>query len=309
MRKVPLSADVQASILARGTPGFSGADLANLVNEAALFAARSNKRTVDKQDFEQARDKILMGAERRSLVMREEDKESTAYHEAGHAIVAKLVPQHHPIHKVTIIPRGRALGVTQFLPEGDQISQNRIELESSIAVAYGGRIAEELIYGLDKVSTGASQDIKQASAIARAMVTEWGFSEKLGPILLTVDGNTLRSNVVSHETGTLIDEEVKFFIDKNYQRARQILTDNIDILHAMKDALMKYETIDSDQVADLMARVKVRPPADWTDEEEEIAKDLVIKEDSASLSTDKPTVADSEEAASSTESKETEDDK
>ena len=306
MRKVPLSADVQASVLARGTPGFSGADLANLVNEAALFAARSNKRTVDKQDFEQARDKILMGAERRSLVMREEDKESTAYHEAGHAIVAKLVPQHHPIHKVTIIPRGRALGVTQFLPEGDQISQNRIELESSIAVAYGGRIAEELIYGLDKVSTGASQDIKQASAIARAMVTEWGFSEKLGPILLTVDGNTLRSNVVSHETGTLIDEEVKFFIDKNYQRARQILTDNIDILHAMKDALMKYETIDSDQVADLMARIEVRPPADWTDEEEEIAKDHVIKEDSANPGSDQPTVADSDEAVSS---KETEDEK
>jgi cell division protease FtsH len=263
MRKVPLADDVQASIMARGTPGFSGADLANLVNEAALFAARGNKRTVGKEDFEQARDKILMGAERRSLVMREEDKESTAYHEAGHAIVARLVPKHSPIHKVTIIPRGRALGVTQFLPEGDQISQNRTELESSISVAYGGRIAEALIYGDDNVSTGASQDIKQASSIARAMVTEWGFSEKLGPILLSTDPNTLRSNVVSHETGKIIDDEVKFFIDKNYQRAEQLLTDNIDILHAMKDALMKYETIDSTQIDDLMSRVEVRAPADW----------------------------------------------
>ena len=267
MRKVPLADGVQANVLARGTPGFSGADLANLVNEAALFAARGNKRTVTKEDFEQARDKILMGAERRSLVMREEDKESTAYHEAGHAIVAKLVPQHHPIHKVTIIPRGRALGVTQFLPEGDQISQNRTELESSISVAYGGRIAEELIYGRDKVSTGASQDIKQASSIARAMVTEWGFSERLGPILLTAEPNSLRSNVVSHETGKIIDDEVKFFIDTNYARAQKILTENIDVLHAMKDALMKYETIDSEQVDDLMARITVRPPADWEDQD------------------------------------------
>jgi len=266
MRKVPLDENVKSSVIARGTPGFSGADLANLVNEAALYAARGNKRTVDKEDFEQARDKILMGAERRSLVLLEKDKESTAYHEAGHAIVAKLVPQHHPIHKVTIIPRGRALGVTQFLPEGDQISQNRQELESSISVAYGGRIAEELIYGKDRVSTGASQDIKQASAIARAMVTEWGFSEKLGPILLTVDQNTLRSNVVSHETGKLIDDEVNMFITTNYQRAEKMLTDNIDILHAMKDALMKYETIDTLQVDDLMARVEVRQPDGWSDE-------------------------------------------
>ncbi|WP_372880554.1 ATP-dependent zinc metalloprotease FtsH [Psychromonas sp.] len=275
LRKIPVGEDVKANILARGTPGFSGADLANLVNEAALFAARGNKRTVNKDDFEQARDKILMGAERRSLVMTEKDKESTAYHEAGHAIVAKLVPQHSPIHKVTIIPRGRALGVTQFLPEGDQISQNRTELESSISVAYGGRIAEELIYGSDNVSTGASQDIKQASAIARAMVTEWGFSDKLGPILLTADQNTLRSNVVSHETGKIIDDEVKFFIEKNYQRAEKILTDNIDILHAMKDALMKYETIDTEQVDDLMARVEVRPPSDWSDEAESVAEQAI----------------------------------
>ncbi|MGB5447270.1 MAG: ATP-dependent metalloprotease, partial [Psychromonas sp.] len=221
-----------------------------------------------------------MGAERRSLVMTEKDKESTAYHEAGHAIVAKLVPQHSPIHKVTIIPRGRALGVTQFLPEGDQISQSRTELESMISVAYGGRIAEELIYGLDNVSTGASQDIKQASAIARAMVTEWGFSDKLGPILLTADQNTLRSNVVSHDTGKIIDDEVKFFIEKNYQRAQKILTDNIDILHAMKNALMKYETIDTDQVDDLMARIEVRPPADWTDEAEKVATQAIAEGDS-----------------------------
>jgi len=303
MRKVPLADDVKANVLARGTPGFSGADLANLVNEAALFAARSNKRTVNAEDFEQARDKILMGAERRSLVMTEKDKESTAYHEAGHAIVAKLVPQHHPIHKVTIIPRGRSLGVTQFLPEGDQISQNRTELESSISVAYGGRIAEELIYGLDKVSTGASQDIKQASAIARAMVTEWGFSEKLGPILLAVDSNTLRSNLLSPETGKVIDEEVKFFIEKNYERAEKILTDNIDILHAMKDALMKYETIDTSQVDDLMARIEVRPPSDWTAEAEVLAEKAIVeeasddskvkdKESEVDLSKDKPSEVD-----------------
>jgi cell division protease FtsH len=295
MRKVPLADDVKAKILARGTPGFSGADLANLVNEAALFAARSNKRTITKEDFEQARDKILMGAERRSLVMREEDKESTAYHEAGHAIVAKLVPQHHPIHKVTIIPRGRALGVTQFLPEGDQISQNRQELESSISVAYGGRIAEELIYGKDKVSTGASQDIKQASAIARAMVTEWGFSEKLGPILLTAEPNSLRSNTVSHETGKLIDDEVRGFIESNYQRAYQILTDNIDILHAMKDALMKYETIDTDQVDDLMARIVVRPPSDWTEEKSEPVKEESAKETKAETPLEEEGVKDESE--------------
>ena len=313
MRKVPLAEGVQASILARGTPGFSGADLANLVNEAALFAARANKRTVNKEDFEQARDKILMGAERRSLVMREEDKESTAYHEAGHAIVARLVPKHHPIHKVTIIPRGRALGVTQFLPEGDQISQNRIELESSISVAYGGRIAEALIYGLDKVSTGASQDIKQASSIARAMVTEWGFSEKLGPILLAADPNTLRSNVVSHETGKIIDDEVKSFVDKNYARAEKILTDNIDILHAMKDALMKYETIDSDQIDDLMARIEVRPPSDWSEEDEikaEVKKEKPVETvvedadnaESQQEATENVSDADSQEGASTVDS-------
>ena len=314
MRKIPLEDDVKAMVLARGTPGFSGADLANLVNEAALFAARGNKRTVSKEDFEQARDKILMGSERRSLVMTVKDKESTAYHEAGHAIVAKLVPQHHPIHKVTIIPRGRALGVTQFLPEGDQISQNKDELESSISVAYGGRIAEELIYGTQKVSTGASQDIKQASAIARAMVTEWGFSEKLGPILLTGEQGSLRSNVVSHETGKIIDDEVKVFIDTNYKRAYKLLTDNIDILHAMKEALMKYETIDALQVDDLMARVTVRPPSDWVDDKEsEIVKATISSTEEAEAdkvdtekSSEKTVVESKEEVASDVEVDETE---
>ncbi|MCK5817941.1 MAG: AAA family ATPase, partial [Psychromonas sp.] len=283
MRKVPLSDDVKTNIIARGTPGFSGADLANLVNEAALFAARRNKRTVNKDDFEHARDKILMGAERRSLVLLEKDKEATAYHEAGHAIVAKLVPQHHPIHKVTIIPRGRALGVTQFLPEGDQISQNRQELESSISVAYGGRIAEELIYGSDQVSTGAAQDIKQATAIARAMVTEWGFSKKLGPIQLSAEENTLRSNVVSHDTGKIIDDEVRFFIDKNYIRAEKLLTDNLDILHAMKNALMKFETINSDQVDDIMARIEVREPSNWSEDQKESQDDTSASEGKSSI--------------------------
>ena len=304
MRKVPLADGVEASIMARGTPGFSGADLANLVNEAALFAARSNKRTVGKDDFEQARDKILMGAERRSLVMREEDKESTAYHEAGHAIVARLVPKHHPIHKVTIIPRGRALGVTQFLPEGDQISQSKEELESSISVAYGGRIAEDLIYGSDKVSTGASQDIKQASSIARAMVTEWGFSEKLGPILFATDPNTLRSNVVSHDTGKIIDDEVKLFIDSNYQRALTLLSDNIDILHSMKDALMKYETIDSDQIDDLMARIEVREPDGWNDDLE--VKKASEESEKSESAEEKSTITDSVEPIIDVESSDSE---
>ncbi|MFQ6370099.1 ATP-dependent zinc metalloprotease FtsH [Shewanella sp. YIC-542] len=270
MRKIPVADDVQASVIARGTPGFSGADLANLVNEAALFAARGNRRVVTMEEFERAKDKIMMGAERRSMVMSEEEKESTAYHEAGHAIVGCLVPEHDPVHKVTIIPRGRALGVTFFLPEADSISENRRKLESRISVAYGGRLAEEIIYGPDKVSTGASQDIKQATAIARNMVTQWGFSEKLGPLLYAEeDGEVFlgrsmaKAKHMSDETAAIIDAEIKALIERNYQRARQLLNDNIDILHAMKDALIKYETIDSHQIADLMARRDVRPPADW----------------------------------------------
>lgn len=273
MRRVPIAPDVDENIIARGTPGFSGADLANLVNEAALFAARSNKRVVSMQEFENAKDKIMMGAERRSLVMTEEQKESTAYHEAGHAIVGRLVPEQDPVHKVTIIPRGRALGVTFFLPEGDRISENRQKLESQISTAYGGRLAEELIYGTDQVSTGASQDIRMATSIARNMVTQWGFSDKLGPLLYAEEENEVflgrsmsKAQHMSDETARLIDQEVKSIIDRNYQRARQILIDNMDILHAMKDALMKYETIDVNQVDDLMARREVRPPVDWDEQ-------------------------------------------
>ncbi|MDX7986805.1 ATP-dependent zinc metalloprotease FtsH [Xenorhabdus sp. 12] len=270
MRRIPLDTDIDASIIARGTPGFSGADLANLVNEAALFAARGNKRVVSMVEFEKAKDKIMMGAERRSMVMTEEQKESTAYHEAGHAIIGRLVPEHDPVHKVTIIPRGRALGVTFFLPEGDQISASRQKLESQISTLYGGRLAEEIIYGVDNVSTGASNDIKVATSIARNMVTQWGFSEKLGPLLYAEEEGEVflgrsvaKAKHMSEDTARLIDQEVKALIDRNYIRARQILTDNMDILHAMKDALMKYETIDAPQIDDLMNRVTVRPPAGW----------------------------------------------
>lgn len=274
MRKVPLSDDVKASVIARGTPGFSGADLANLVNEAALFAARGNRRVVGMEEFERAKDKIMMGAERRSMVMSEAEKEMTAYHEAGHAIVGCLVPEHDPVHKVTIIPRGRALGVTFFLPVADAISQSRRKLESQISVAYGGRLAEQLIFGSDNVSTGASQDIKYATSIARNMVTQWGFSDKLGPLLYAEEDNEVflgrsmgKSKAMSDETATVIDAEIKSFIDKNYARAESLLTDNMDILHAMKDALMKYETIDSLQIDDLMNRREVRLPAEWQKDE------------------------------------------
>ncbi|MBK5144242.1 ATP-dependent zinc metalloprotease FtsH [Budviciaceae bacterium BWR-B9] len=272
MRRVPVSPDVDESVIARGTPGFSGADLANLVNEAALFAARTNKRVVSMVEFEKAKDKIMMGAERRSLVMTEEQKESTAYHEAGHAIIGRLVPEHDPVHKVTIIPRGRALGVTFFLPEGDAISENRQKLESRISTLYGGRLAEELIYGPAKVSTGASNDIKVATSIARNMVTQWGFSEKLGPLLYAEEEGEVflgrsvsKTKHMSDETARIIDQEVKLLIERNYQRAREILEANMDIMHAMKDALMKYETIDAPQIDDLMARREVRAPAGWDD--------------------------------------------
>lgn len=270
MRKVPLADGVKASVIARGTPGFSGADLANLVNEAALFAARNNRRVVSMEEFESAKDKIMMGAERRTMVMSEAEKEMTAYHEAGHAIVGCLVPEHDPVHKVTIIPRGRALGVTFFLPEADAISQSRQKLESQISVAYGGRLAEEIIYGSEKVSTGASQDIKYATSIARNMVTQWGFSDKLGPVLYAEDENEVflgrsmgKSQHMSDDTARIIDSEVKLLISSNYDRAQQYLNENMDILHAMKDALMKYETIDSNQIDDLMKRREVRLPAEW----------------------------------------------
>ena len=270
MRKVPVAQDVDAMTLARGTPGYSGADLANLVNEAALFAARVNKRTVTMLEFEKAKDKINMGPERRTMIMTDKQKESTAYHEAGHAIVGYLVPEHDPVHKVTIIPRGRALGVTFFLPEGDQISISQKQLESKLSTLYAGRLAEDLIYGEENISTGASNDIKVATNIARNMVTQWGFSDKLGPILYTEDegevflGRSMaKAKHMSDETAHAIDEEVRAIVNRNYARARQILIDNMDILHAMKDALVKYETIEEEQIKQLMNREPVTPPSGW----------------------------------------------
>jgi len=266
MRKVPLSEQVDPSVIARGTPGFSGADLANLVNEAALFAARGNRRLVTNEEFEKARDKILMGAERKSMVMSEKEKENTAYHEAGHAIVGRLVPEHDPVHKVTIIPRGRALGVTQFLPEEDKYSLSKLALECQLCALFGGRIAEELTLGKDGVTTGASSDIERATQLANNMVTKWGLSEKLGPLHYGEDDSGMpgAGNVhYSGETSKQIDQEVRAIIDDTYGRAQKLLEDNRDILEAMKDALMEYETIDSEQVDDLMQRRKVRPPKDW----------------------------------------------
>jgi cell division protease FtsH len=274
MRKVPLGDDVEASVIARGTPGFSGADLANLVNEAALFAARTNRRVVSMEEFDKAKDKIMMGAERKSMVMTEEEKTMTAYHEAGHAIVGRLVPEHDPVYKVSIIPRGRALGVTMYLPEQDRVSYNKRHLESMISSLYGGRIAEELIYGEEMVTTGASNDIERATDIAKKMVTQWGLSSKLGAQLFAEEEGQVflgrsvsKSSSMSDETARTIDSEIKLLIDRNYQRAEQMLRDNMDILHAMKDALMKYETIDARQIDDLMARREVRQPADWDKDE------------------------------------------
>lgn len=272
IRKVPVADNVEPSVIARGTPGFSGADLANLVNEAALFAARGNKRLVSMEEFEKAKDKIMMGSERKSMVMSEPEKEMTAYHEAGHAIVGRLVPEHDPVYKVSIIPRGRALGVTMYLPEQDRVSHSKQHLESMISSLFGGRIAEAVIYGDDKVTTGASNDIERATEIARKMVTQWGLSSKMGPMLYAEDegevflGKSMsKATNMSDDTARAIDAEIKSLIDRNYDRAQKILEDNIDILHSMKDALMKYETIDAKQIDDLMNRTDVRPPADWDD--------------------------------------------
>ena len=265
-RKVPLHESVSLSVLARGTPGFSGADLANLVNEAALFSARANRRFVTMEEFEKARDKIMMGAERKSMVMSEKEKINTAYHEAGHAIIGRLVPQHDPVHKVTIIPRGRALGVTQYLPEEDRYSMNRIQLFSQLCSLFGGRIAEEIVGGFDNVTTGASNDIERATQMARNMVTKWGLNQKMGPVLYGEDesqvpggGNTHYSEDTSRE----IDQEVRIILDEAYKKASKLLDENKDILDSMKDALIEYETIDADQVDDLMNRKAVRKPKDW----------------------------------------------
>jgi cell division protease FtsH len=274
MRKVPMADDARASIIARGTPGFSGADLANLVNEAALFAARGNKRLVDMDDLEKAKDKIMMGAERRSMVMSEDEKKLTAYHEAGHAIVGRSMPSHDPVYKVTIIPRGRALGVTMFLPEADRYSHSKEFLESQICSLFGGRIAEELVFGTEHVTTGASNDIMRSTELARNMVTKWGLSEKLGPLTYAEDegevflGHSVAQHkTVSDETAHTIDEEVRAIIDRSYKRAEDILKENLDKLHAMADALMKYETIDSDMIDDIMAGKSPRQPKDWNDSE------------------------------------------
>ncbi|ENM3913249.1 ATP-dependent zinc metalloprotease FtsH [Vibrio paracholerae] len=307
MRKVPLANDVEPSLIARGTPGFSGADLANLVNEAALFAARGNKRNVSMVEFELAKDKIMMGAERRSMVMSEEIKESTAYHEAGHAVVGRLVPEHDPVYKVSIIPRGRALGVTMYLPEQDRVSMSKQHLESMISSLYGGRLAEELIYGKEKVSTGASNDIERATEIARKMVTQWGFSEKLGPMLYAEDEGEVflgrsvtQTKHMSDDTAKLIDDEVRQIIDRNYERARQIIMDNMDIMHAMKDALMKYETIDAGQIDDLMARKPViREPAGWGDQSKTPSEPEVKAEPEAKAEESTAEIASSDVATAS----------
>jgi len=290
MRKVPLDDNVNPSVIARGTPGFSGADLANLVNEAALFAARANKRVVSMDEFEKAKDKIMMGAERRSMVMSEKEKLNTAYHEAGHAIVGHCVPDHDPVYKVTIIPRGRALGVTMYLPEEDRYSTSKQQLESSISTLFGGRLAEEMINGPDRVTTGAANDIERATEIARNMVTKWGLSEKLGPLTYSEDDGEvfLGRSVTQHKqvsdvTVHSIDGEVRKIIDKNYERAKSILKEHEKKLHVMAKALMKYETLVDVQVKDIMEGREPRPPEDWEDPDD--SKASGAKQDIGSEST------------------------
>ncbi len=272
LKKVPAADDVEIKYIAQGTPGFSGADLANLINEAALFAARMNKRLVTMADLEKAKDKLIMGAERRSMVMTAKEKKMTAYHEAGHAIVGRLVPDHDPVYKVSIMPRGRALGITMFLPENDQYSASKRKLDSMISSLYGGRIAEELIFGWEEVSTGASNDIERATELARNMVTKWGLSQRLGPLAYSEEEGEIflgrsvtQHKTVAEETAHTIDEEIRSIIDRNYERAEKLLKENEDILHAMAKALMKYETIDKFQIEDLMTRKPVRDPEGWDD--------------------------------------------
>jgi cell division protease FtsH len=272
MRKVPISDDVKPSIIARGTPGFSGADLMNLVNEAALFAARANKRLVTMDEFERAKDKIMMGAERRSMVMSDAEKKLTAYHEAGHTIVGRLSPDHDPVYKVTIMPRGRALGVTFYLPEGDRYSTSKRQLESRLTSVFGGRVAEEIIFGREAVTTGAQSDIDLATKLARSMVTRWGFSDRLGPLAYSEDqeevflGHSVsRAKHISDDTQRIVDEEVRKLIDEGYQRAEKLLRANLPILHAMAEALLKYETLESAQIDEIMAGKAPTPPRDWED--------------------------------------------
>ena len=275
LRKVPLADDVVPSAIARGTPGFSGADLANLVNEASLFAARAGKRIVEMKEFELAKDKIMMGAERKSMVMSDKEKLNTAYHESGHAIVGRLVPEHDPVYKVSIIPRGRALGVTMFLPEEDRYSLSKRALTSQICSLFGGRIAEEMTLGFDGVTTGASNDIMRATQLARNMVTKWGLSEKLGPLMYAEEegevflGRSAGSQHanVSGETARLIDEEIRSIIDNCYATAKRLLEENRDKLDLMAEALMKYETIDVEQINDIMNGKPAREPKGWADDD------------------------------------------
>jgi cell division protease FtsH len=274
MRKTPLSNDVKPKLLARGTPGFSGADLANLVNEAALFAARASKKIVEMDDFEKAKDKILMGGERRSMVMNDGERKLTAYHEAGHAIVGRLVPDHDPVYKVSIIPRGRALGVTMFLPEEDRYSNSKQRINSMIAALFGGRVAEEEIFGEDAVTTGASNDIERATGLARSMVTKWGLSTKMGPLTYAEEENEVflgksvsQQKTVSDETAHTIDSEIRNIIDIQYKRATKLIKDNLDKMHVMADALMKYETIDAKQIDEIMEGKTPSAPESWTDDD------------------------------------------
>ena len=276
MKKTPISNDVKPKLLARGTPGFSGADLANLVNEAALFAARASKKIVDMSDFEKAKDKILMGGERKSMVMNDDERKLTAYHEAGHAIVGRLVPDHDPVYKVSIIPRGRALGVTMFLPEEDRYSNSRQRINSMIAALFGGRVAEEEIFGDEAVTTGASNDIERATALARSMVTKWGLSNKMGPLAYAEEENEVflgkssgqQQKSVSDETARTIDTEIRKIIDTQYSRATKLIKDNMDKMHLMADALMKYETIDSGQIDEIMDGKTPSAPESWSDDDD-----------------------------------------
>ena len=276
MKKTPIANDVKPKLLARGTPGFSGADLANLVNEAALFAARASKKIVDMSDFEKAKDKILMGGERKSMVMNDDERKLTAYHEAGHAIVGRLVPDHDPVYKVSIIPRGRALGVTMFLPEEDRYSNSRQRINSMIAALFGGRVAEEEIFGEDAVTTGASNDIERATALARSMVTKWGLSDKMGPLAYAEEENEVflgkssaqQQKSVSNETARTIDSEIRKIIDTQYSRATKLIKDNMDKMHLMAEALMKYETIDTSQIDEIMEGKIPSAPESWSDDDD-----------------------------------------
>ncbi|MGM0541008.1 MAG: ATP-dependent zinc metalloprotease FtsH [Pseudomonadota bacterium] len=299
MRKVPLADDVNPSYIARGTPGFSGADLANLVNEAALFAARMNDKLVTQKHFEKAKDKILMGVERKSMVMNEKERRMTAYHEAGHAIIGWLVPEHDPVYKVSIMPRGRALGVTMYLPEEDAYSYSKQKLESQLSSLYGGRVAEEQVYGPDMVTTGASNDIERATAIARNMVTKWGLSDSLGPVLYEEEDNgslmgTSRNANVSGEVSKQIDVEIRNLIDRNYKRAQKMLLDHANELELMAEALMTYETIDSDQIKNIMQGRPAGAPRDWVDSDDETTATPgeATSEDVATESPGKESVAD-----------------